>query len=71
MKQAICDRCGAIISSEDENAGQLCLDDMNDEWELVGSSRMLGDVCGLCVRSLRAWLQSGGAKRRPSHGQGS
>lgn len=69
MKQAICDRCGAVIAIEDEDAGQLCLDDMTDEWEPVGSFETLGDVCGTCVRSLKAWLQSGGAKRRAPDGQ--
>lgn len=68
VKQAVCDRCGAIIASEDDDAGQLGIDDMTDKWELIGSSRTLGDICGVCVRSLKAWLQSGGAK---PHGQGS
>ncbi len=71
VKQAACDRCGAIIGSEDEDAGQLWLNDMSDEWELVGSSRTLGDVCGVCVRSLKAWLQSGGAKPQAPDGTGS
>lgn len=71
VKQAVCDRCGAIIGSEDEDGGELLINEMSDEWEDIGCSRTLGDVCGVCVRSLKAWLQSGGAKKQPSHGQGS
>lgn len=69
IRQAICDRCGAVIATEDEDAGQLCLDEMTDEWEPVSSFETLGDVCGTCMRSLKAWLQSGGAKRRTPDGQ--
>ena len=71
VQQAICDRCGAVIGSEDDDAGQLCIDEwnMSDEWESSGRSRMLGDVCGTCVRSLKAWMQSGGAKRPQRDGQ--
>lgn len=70
VNQAICDRCGTVISSDDEDAGQLSLDQMTDEWELSGSSITLVDLCGSCVRVLRAWYRAGGAKPGPSHGQG-
>lgn len=62
VKQAVCDRCGVVIGHEDTEAGQLSVDEMTDEWQIAGGSRTLGDVCGVCVRSLRAWLHAGGAK---------
>lgn len=69
VKQAVCDRCGSVIASEDEEGGQLDLNTMTDDWHPVGvgSCLVIGDLCGVCVRSLKAWMQSGGAK--PSHHQ--
>ena len=59
VKQAVCDRCGSVISSEDEDAGQLSLDQMTDEWDLSGSSITLADLCGNCVQVLRVWYRAG------------
>ena len=71
VKQAVCDRCGTVISTEDEDAGQIDRNEMTDQWEIASSSEVLADLCGNCVRQLKAWLQSGGAKPGLSHGQGS
>jgi len=68
MKQAICDRCGAVISSLQEDVGQLALVEMTEDWEPTPTSEPLGDLCTYCVRHLRAWLKTGGKKPRPGQG---
>lgn len=69
MKTAQCDRCGSLISREDDDAGELLLGEMTDEWDPTGKTEKLADLDGKCMRFLRAWLKSGGAKPPSSGGQ--
>lgn len=67
MLTAECERCGALVSAEDDDAGHLELAELTDDAEPSCSTTAIGNLCGNCVRMLKAWIQSGGKK--PKVGQ--
>lgn len=58
VRQALCDRCGTVISTEDDEAGQIDVNDMTDDWQIAGGCKPIGDLCGKCIAALRVWIKS-------------